>query len=121
MVQWLCRAPHLEQYFLLSLDIFKRNFKDVDVEVRSCRVAAETVSTYVSLPKHALFGWQVLSVQREMQKMQKEFDAGPPDDETAVTWTKSSLVCHRSAVALSGPHFGVCQSVMVYRLPLGIF
>mmetsp|Transcript_6267 Transcript_6267/g.12891 ORF Transcript_6267/g.12891 Transcript_6267/m.12891 type:complete len:383 (+) Transcript_6267:56-1204(+) len=57
MVQWLCRAPHLEQYFLLSLDIFKRNFKDVDAEV--------------------------LSVQREMQKMQKEFDAGPPDDETA--------------------------------------
>lgn len=57
MVQWLCRAPHLEQYFLLSLDIFKRNFKDVDVEV--------------------------LSVQREMQKMQKEFEEGPPDDETA--------------------------------------
>eukprot|EP00435_Cladocopium_sp_Y103_P039027 s45_g10.t1 len=56
MVQWLCRAPHLEQYFLLSLDIFKRNFKDVDVEV--------------------------LNVQREMQKMQKEFDEGPPDDET---------------------------------------
>ena len=84
MVQWLCRAPHLEQYFLLSLDIFKRNFKDVDVEARSGRVAA---IQRCLMPPFALPGWQVLSVQREMQKMQKEFEEGPPDDETVVTWT----------------------------------
>ena len=57
MVQWLCRAPHLEQYFLLSLDIFKRNFKDVDAEV--------------------------LKVQKEMLQMQKDFDNSPEGaDET---------------------------------------
>ena len=42
-------------------------------------------------------GWQVLSVQREIQKMQKEFDEGPTDDETAVTWTFEVVIkCHRS-------------------------
>jgi len=57
MVQWLCRAPHLEQYFLLSLDVFKRNFKDVDAEV--------------------------LKVQKEMLQMQKDFDNSPEGaDET---------------------------------------
>lgn len=76
---------------------------------RSCRVAAGVRCLYVSLPKHAWHGWQVLSVQREMQKMQKEFDEGPTDDETAVTWTFEVVIeCHRSrAVALFGPHFGV--------------
>ncbi|CAJ1409116.1 unnamed protein product [Effrenium voratum] len=58
MVHWLCRAPHLEQYFLLSLDIFKRNFKDIDAEV--------------------------LNVQREMIRLQEEYDERPEDqDETA--------------------------------------
>eukprot|EP00437_Effrenium_voratum_P006818 CAMPEP_0181420560 /NCGR_PEP_ID=MMETSP1110-20121109/12649_1 /TAXON_ID=174948 /ORGANISM="Symbiodinium sp., Strain CCMP421" /LENGTH=354 /DNA_ID=CAMNT_0023543605 /DNA_START=79 /DNA_END=1141 /DNA_ORIENTATION=- len=58
MVHWLCRAPYLEEYFLMSLDIFKRNFKDIDAEV--------------------------LNTQREMQKMKQEFDEDPEDETAAM-------------------------------------
>ncbi|CAJ1359616.1 unnamed protein product [Effrenium voratum] len=62
MVHWLCRAPHLEQYFLLSLDIFKRNFQDIDAEV--------------------------LNMQREMQQLQKEFAESDEDQYEAAGMTK---------------------------------
>lgn len=58
MVQWLCRAPHMEQYFLTSLDIFKRNFKETDVAV--------------------------LEVQKAMVQLQKEFDESAEDDTNAM-------------------------------------
>lgn len=33
MVHWLCRAPHLEQYFLMSVDLFKQIFTDANSEM----------------------------------------------------------------------------------------
>jgi len=33
MTHWLCRAPHLEQYFLRSVHIFKQNFIDSSTEM----------------------------------------------------------------------------------------
>lgn len=33
MVHWLCRAPHLEQYFLMSVDLFKQIFSDANSEM----------------------------------------------------------------------------------------
>lgn len=65
MVQWLCRAPHMEQYFLSSLDIFKRNFQETDVAV--------------------------LEVQKAMVQLQKECDESAEDDTKAMKKCQSIL------------------------------
>lgn len=58
MTHWLCRAPHLEQYFLRSMHIFKQNFIDSSTEMNKIMLS-------------------MLDLKKEMEEMQGGAEGEP--------------------------------------------
>eukprot|EP00434_Breviolum_minutum_P026026 symbB.v1.2.023005.t1/scaffold2078.1/size90238/4 len=77
MVHWLCRAPHLEQYFLMSVDLFKQIFTDANSELWHLW-AAMLFRKNIS----HLFHEEMVKIMEEMTEVKKSTEEGgsSPDD-----------------------------------------
>ncbi|CAK8986603.1 unnamed protein product [Durusdinium trenchii] len=118
MVHWICRAPDLEVYFMLSSDLFKESVKQLEQELQILKRSLESQEDAQELMNQKLTMLQTTAKAKMQEKLtpviKRSFSYHDKDNSGALTYDES-MIFFSNFVALYEPFMETISKLSTFQ------